>query len=253
MIKQTYKKRSLLHNPHYKLELSRDIVDRWEEASREDELGSMLPDIEKRRAFETPILESGGERFRVKYYRTRTLKRKLDALIFSPESVRSMKTAIRIEKRGVPTPRPLCVWGQWKWGLHEWSVLFTEDLGPIPTLPDFMLGIDPGDSEARKNTSVALARSLARLHDARVYVHDPAKNILVDGAGNDLRFYFIDFDTVVPYRLLTKKRVARVLRHCIRPPGRLGMYDDRERASYVREYLKARGRDGWFEDVFSLV
>jgi len=128
-----------------------------------------------------------------------------------------------------------------------------EDLGKLPKLTDFLNSIPPDDEKAKRRISILLARALAGLHEAGVYVRDPSKNILLDDKGNRILFYFIDFDSVIPYRPLTLRRIARVLQHCIRPPGRVDMFTDEERVLYIKEYLRSRSKQEWFDTLLYIV
>lgn len=230
------------------------MIEDWIQACKEEDFAEELAGVRKRLVISSQIFEHDGRKFRAKYYRTFGIKRKLEAAFIRSESIRSFHVGIRLGEAGILTPRPLCVWGRWSLGLHEWSVLFMEDLaGDLQPLPKFLDALDHEDIADKTRVGLALARALARLHEANVYIHDAGKNILVDDKGTEILFYFIDFDTVVPFRRLTLKRVARTLRHCIRPPQHPTMYEDQERTAYVKEYLKARGHPEWFDSIFPKV
>jgi len=251
---ERYRNRRLVFNPSFPPDTAREVIDQWEEALKDESFAAEIASIIKRKVIFSRDFELDDRKFKAKFYRTGGARRSLDALFLSAESVRSLKTGLKVLEAGLLTPAPLCVWGEWKFGLHRWSVLFMEDLGDLPALSDFLDSVDPHDPVEKERVSSALAVELARLHQAGVYVHDPSKNILVrDGGNSGISFYFIDFDTVVPFRRLTRRRVARVLRHCIRPPKHIKMFTPEERAAYVKKYLDVRDKPGWFDYIYPKV
>ncbi len=248
------KNRRLIFNPVFSPDTAQEVVDRWEKSLEDEGFAAEVASITKRKVIFSKRFETDNRRYIAKFYRTRGLRRSLGAFLFLPESLRTFKTALKLLQAGLLTPVPLCVWGEWKLGIHRWSVLFMEDLGDLPILSDFLDAIDPEDSEKKARVSSALAVQLARLHQLGVYVHDPSKNILVKGDGeSEISFYFIDFDTVLPYRKLNRRRVARVLRHCIRPPKQIKMFTPDEKAAYVKKYLEIRDKPGWFDYILPKV
>lgn len=251
---ERYKNRRLIFNPAFSPEVAREAVDRWEEALRDEAFAGEIASITKRKVILSRRFESDSRWYIAKFYRTRGLRRSMDAFFLSSESVRSLKTGLKVLDAGLLTPVPLCVWGKWKSGLHRWSVLFTEDAGNLPILPDFLDSIDQQDAAKKERVSSALAVELARLHRLGVYIHDPSKNILVkENEQSEISFYFVDFDTVIPFRKLTRRRAARVLRHCIRPPKQIKMFTPEEKAAYVKKYLEIRDKPGWFDYIYPKV
>lgn len=253
MIRSRHKNQRLIHNPAFPVERSKEVIDQWLEALKDESLAKKLGSVQKRLFIDTHFFDSGGERYRAKYYRTLGMKRRLEALFLKAESVRNFRASLKVEEAGLQTATPLCLWGSWPWGFHRESILFMKDLGDLPALPEYLDSLDPADGDAKSNLAEALALDLAKLHDEGIYVHDPSKNILVIEKSGGVRFVFIDFDTVRWYLPVNKEQVARVLRHCIRPPGDLEFFTRDEIGVYVRTYLKARGLAGWFDSVFPMV
>lgn len=245
----TYKKNLLVHNLNFPLELSHSVVDGWIEKSACEDLAEQLKGVNKRCFVESVKINAGDYSFRAKFYRTVNLKRKFEALFVRVESIRNFRTAIRVVKAGIRTAEPLCVWGSWRFGIHQWSVMFSKDIGALIPLPEYLDSLNPADGAKKKAVSLKLAGELAKLHEARVYVYDPAKNVLVKEESGDIEFYFIDFDTVRFFLPLTKKQVTRVLCHCIRPPKHPDMFTHEEIKNYALEYLKARKLEHWLEDI----
>lgn len=253
ILKTKYKGGKLLHNTDYPADRSHEVIDQWMDAIKDKSLADTLSAVDKRLFIESPAFETDGKKYRAKYYRTRTLKRRLEALMIRAESVRNFRASMKAKSAGLMTAAPLCIWGSWPWGMHDWSVLFMQDLGNIKPLPDYLDALKPQNRDVKARIAKTLALDLARLHDEKIYVHDPAKNVLVVEEGGDFKMAFIDFDTVRWYLPVNKVQVARVLRHCIRPPSDLEMFSRDEIGIYVREYLKARGLAAWFDEVFPLV
>lgn len=253
MAKRKYKGNRLIPNPKYPLKTCEAIIDQWEERSRKEPLASEIANVEKRLFVNDLILEADGERFRAKYYRSIGARRRIEALLTRAESVRNFRASLRLAEAGILTAEPLCVWGSWKAGIHDWSVLLMKDLGDHHILPDYLDAMDPANRAEKSRISLALARALAKLHDAGVYLVDPAKNTLIKEGAAGPDFAFVDFDTVHIFFPPTKRQVARVLRHCIRPPKNWGMFDAAEIEAYVREYLSARQLPHWFDSIFPLV
>lgn len=246
----TYKNNTLIHNLNFPLKLSHSVIDMWIKESACKAITGKLNATDKRCFVEAVKINVADYSFRAKFYRTANLKRKLEAFFIRAESIRNFRTGIRVFQAGINTAEPLCVWGAWKFGFHQWSVMFSKDLGASLTpLPEYLDSIDPMDSAKKRAVSWKLAGELAKLHEARVYVYDPSKNVLVKEVGDDIEFYFIDFDTVRFFLPLTKKQVTRVLCHCIRPTKNPGMFSHEEIKSYALEYLKARQLEHWLEDI----
>ena len=128
-----------------------------------------------------------------------------------------------------------------------------EDIGPVPSLPDVLGSLEPDANERKKRIYILLARALAKLHEADVYVHDQGKNILVDEREDGILFYFIDFDTVLPFRRINLRRIARTLNHCIRPLKSMDIFSVDESAEYIKEYLKVRGKPELFDALLPRV
>lgn len=244
-----YQNHTLIHNRQFPLELSHSVVDIWLKESTCQAIADKLNSTDKRCFVEAVKINVDDYSFRAKFYRTANLKRKLEALFIRAESIRNFRTAICVLKAGINTAEPLCVWGLWKFGLHQWSVMFSKDIGDLTPLPEYLDSLVPHDSAKKKKVSHKLARELAKLHEAHVYVYDPAKNVLVKEERDNIEFYFIDFDTVRFFLPLTKKQITRVLCHCIRPPKHPDMFNHEEIKSYALEYLKARKLEHWLEDI----
>ena len=253
MIKLKYRNSRLFHNPDFPVEYSHEVINQWEDNARKEPLASALANVSKRLFIHAHVFIAGGKRFRAKYYRSVGMKRRLEALFFGAEPLLNYRASLRVGKAGLLTATPLCVWGSWKTGLHDSSVLFMKDLGNLKPLPDYLDALAPSDRDKKSQIGLALAQELAKLHETRTYVHDPSKNILVKEVGGEIKFIFIDFDTVKWFFPLTKRRVARTLRHCIHPPKNLELFDRDEIAAYVRAYCEARGLSHWFDNVYPLV
>ena len=162
----------------------------------------------------------------VKEYRPQGLRDRVKDLLGWSRARRAWRGAQRLAALGVAIPEPLALLKRGRTGYLVTRLI--EGAQPLDRLlaGRFAGLVSPHEARARRAMSRQLGAWLRHVHDLGIYHNDWCpKNILAVEAAGRWAFIFLDFESVRPFRLLTKRRRLKNLAQICDTPAPVARTD----------------------------
>jgi tRNA A-37 threonylcarbamoyl transferase component Bud32 len=182
-----------------------------------------------------------GRLFFVKHYRAQTFKTRLQYGLKCSKAHKARRYASRLRQAGIETPRVVAYLQRGRWLGTPEALLVTEGVPGLTLREQVRM---PLPLRTRRSLIQALARFLARIHDAGIYHGDfSAFNILVSEAAEapfGWQIDLIDLDAIRSVKHISYRRQIKNLDELGRNFTLLAEVSVRERLRFLSHYRAAR-------------
>lgn len=231
--------------------LAGQAFSRWSELLSGPDLEREVSDLRRRRLFLDRPFHVEGRLVLAKAYVYHDFPRKIEGMFFFSDAQRNFFTLSYLHAHGIPVSKPLGLVQQYSGPVLSRAYLFLEKLpASAVDYKVFLHWLDRQDKAVRVRFFSDLGAQLAAVHKLGVFTKDMDKNVMVVREGGDFLFYFLDFDSVYPWRIPNRRRTFVSLKKFITPHHR---WPEEDLRLFYSTYFSSRGKPEWEEGALSYV